>query len=230
MNVLGIIPARGGSKGVKRKNLIDIDGNPLIRYSFQTAQESTLMTQFVVSTDDDEIEEYAISQKVDVVKRPKEIAEDHSPVIDAVKYTLDQLETQFDLIILLQPTSPIRTGEDLDNVIKMFEDQNLDGVVSVIPMDDVHPARMYELEDDKTMVPLNEQMEVQRRQELPVVYYRNGAIYAIRTKTMYDERTLMAKRKKGYVMSADLWANIDCYRDVIVTDALVRAWKKGEIA
>ena len=138
---------------------------------------------------------------------------------------------EFDLIILLQPTSPIRTGRDIDQVIEMFEnDPALDGVISVVPMDDMHPARMYNIDEEKRMTPFLTDGETSQRQDLAPVYYRNGCIYAVRKDAFLKEHTLMVKKKKAYVMPLGHLANIDDERDLIIADVLVKLWKENQLA
>lgn len=233
MKVLGIIPARGGSKGVKDKNIRQVAGKPLIAYAIDCARESRLLSKTIVSTDSLAIAEFARSLECEVMMRPPELARDETPMPPVLIHVLKELEDQgeqYDLVILLQVTSPIRTGEDVDNVISMFEQSpNLEGVISVVPMDDVHPARMYTLGQGQWIFPFLENGEEARRQDLPVVYYRNGCIYAIRTQALLEKKSLMVKNKKAYVMPARHLANVDDERDLIIADVLVKLWKEGKL-
>lgn len=231
MKVLAIIPARGGSKGVRDKNIRDVAGQPLITYAVEAAQQSKRITKTLVSTDSEKIASVVRQAGGDVMMRPGELAEDNSPVVQVINYVLEKLKSvneEFDVIVLLQPTSPIRTGQNIDEVIAMFDDQKVEGVISVVPMDDVHPARMYTT-DDGWMKPFIETGETAQRQDLPVVYYRNGCIYAVRTSVFFKEKTLMVKQKKAYVMKREHLANIDDERDLIIADVLVNMWKSGKL-
>ena len=230
MRSLAIIPARGGSKGVKDKNIRLVNGKPLIVYSIETAHESQLLTDAVVSTDSEKIAEEATKHGIEVIHRPSTLAQDDTSIIPVISHTLEQLDRPFDLIILLQPTSPIRTGEDIDKVIQMFmDDHDLEGVISVVPMDDIHPARMYKIDHDLRMDPLIKDHEQARRQDLPMVYFRNGCIYAVRTTTFVAKKSLMVNNKKAYIMPVDHLANVDNERDLIVTDTLIRLWKENKL-
>jgi CMP-N-acetylneuraminic acid synthetase len=234
LNVLGIIPARGGSKGVIGKNTRLVAGEPLIAYSIQAAQASRSLTYFLTTTDDERIAEVAERYGSPVLRRPADLAQDDTPMVPVVLHALDQAEKAterfYDLVVLLQPTSPIREGSDIDAVIHMFEGEpELEGVISVCAMDDAHPARMYHLDEAGWMEPLWSEWETARRQDLPVVYYRNGAIYAIRRSTLVEQRTLMSRRKKAYVMPVERLANIDDERDLVITEALVKLWKAGQL-
>ncbi len=232
MRVLAIIPARGGSKGVKDKNIRLVADQPLISYSIQVAQESKTLTDIVVSTDSKRIAEVAREYGAEVLLRPDHLAEDTTPIIPVIQHILEQQTTSgkaaYDLIILLQPTSPIRTGEDIDQVVQMLkEDPETDGVISVVPMDDIHPARMYTLGPRQHMHPFIDHGETLQRQELEVVYYRNGCIYAVRTKAFQEEGSLMVKKKKAYVMPLEWLANVDDERDLLIADVLVKKWKES---
>lgn len=230
MKTLAVIPARGGSKGVHRKNVRLVAGQPLISYAIQAAAESALLTAFVVTTDSEDIAHVAREYNAFTLLRPPELAQDATPMLPVVIHALEQVEKvsgqHFDAVLLLQPTSPIRTGQNIDEVIAMLRaDAAVEGVVSVCPMDDTHPARMYNLEDE-WMKPLWAEWETMQRQKLPVVYYRNGAIYAVRRPVLYEQKTLMPACKKAYVMPREWLANIDDERDLVIADALVRIWKE----
>jgi CMP-N,N'-diacetyllegionaminic acid synthase len=232
MKVLGIIPARGGSKGVLRKNIREVDGLPLIAYTINCAQQSTKLTEFVVNTDDEEIAQVARQFNAAVMIRPAELGTDTAPVTEVVKHIVDYYKTklnkEFDLIVLLQVTAPLRTGEDVDNVISFFEqDSTLDGAISVVPMLDMHPARMYSISDEDRMVPfLGGNTETVNRQELKPVYYRNGCIYAVKTEALIRENKLMVQNKRPYVMNPEWLANVDDERDLLITEVLIKKWKQ----
>jgi CMP-N,N'-diacetyllegionaminic acid synthase len=232
MKVICIIPARGGSKGVKRKNIKEVSGKPLIAYAIECAMQSKKVTYFTVSTEDDEIAEVASRWQSPVVKRPAELAADETPMLPVLLHALDYLETEydfiFDLVILLQTTSPIRTASDVDDVITMFEeDPTLDGVISVVELNNMHLSKMYNVDEEGWMQPVADVSETGNRQELPPVYYRNGCIYAVRPEAMKKEKTIMVKNKKAYIMPAEWWANIDDEKDLVHTESLMQTWKEN---
>jgi CMP-N-acetylneuraminic acid synthetase len=234
MRVLAIIPGRGGSKGVKGKNIRMVDGMPLIGYAIKTASEAAKIDRFIVNTDSNEIEEVATSFNAEVYRRQPKWGSDRAPIVPVILETIEALEKQgefYDVVVLLQITSPIRTGKNVDEVIEMFEnDPQLSGVISVVPMHDVHPARMYRLNENSLMLPLNPEWETVRRQDIPPVYYRNGCIYATRIDVLKKNLTLMPEGKKGYVMPVEWLANIDDERDLIITEALIKHFKtNGEL-
>jgi CMP-N,N'-diacetyllegionaminic acid synthase len=230
MRILSIIPARGGSKGVPGKNVKLLGGKPLIAHAIECAIECKIVSKIVVSTDSIEIKEIAENYNVEVVKRPSELANDTSNVVTAIKHAYEFINEEFDIIVLLQPTSPLRTSKDLENVIRLLEEnQDSDGVISVVPMDDVHPARMYNLADDNSLVPFLANGETERRQDLNPVYYRNGCFYAVRTKAFFKQKTLMVQNKLAYVMNPDWLTNIDTPRDFKIATFLYEDWKNENI-
>jgi len=233
MKVLAIIPARGGSKGVPDKNIRIVAGKPLIAYAIECAQGSRLINRIVVSTDSPIIAQTASDYGAEVLVRPSDLAQDDTPMPPVLLHVLQTLQENgenYDLVVLLQATSPIRTGQDIDHVVEMFASTlDLDAVISVVPMDDVHPARMYTLNEGQWMNPYIESGEEARRQDLPVVYYRNGCIYAIRPEILKDKKSLMVKNKKAYIMPAKWLANIDDERDLIIAEALIKMWKSGQL-
>jgi CMP-N-acetylneuraminic acid synthetase len=224
--VLAIIPARGGSKGVPGKNLKELGGKPLIQYAIDTANQSVLLAHVVVSTDDEDIANYARSAGVEVVIRPKELATDKSSVVDSVWHVLDKLGYFWDGIVLLQPTSPLRTGSELDNVIRLlFRDDQTEGVVSVVEMYDQHPARMYRMGSEAELTPFLPNGETTRRQDLEPVYYRNGCFYAVQMAAFIRYKTLMPPRKRALLMEGYWLLNIDEPRDFLVGEVMVKEWE-----
>lgn len=222
MKFLGIIPARGGSKGVKKKNIRLVNNKPLIGYTIEAAQKSKLLTNFLVTTDSDEIIEVVKKYNCNFQKRTSENAQDKTPIEPVLFEVLDNLEENYDIIILLQPTAPARTAKDIDNVIQMFiDDENTKCVVSVVELEDIHPARMYLINND-ILRPLQKENEKKRRQDLEPVYLRNGCIYAIITKDFFENKKLILDTKKPYIMSEDKWINIDTERDLLVAETLLK--------
>lgn len=234
MRSLGIIPARGGSKGVPRKNVRLVAGKPLIAYAVQAAEQSRRLTSFLTTTDDDEIAEISARWGSPVLRRPADLAQDGTAMVPVLVHALEAAEQKanasFDAIILLQPTSPFRRGEDVDSVIEILEtDLEIDSVVSVCEMDDTHPARMYWMDAKGYLDSLLPEWETARRQDVPLVYYRNGALYACRRKLLVERQLIMGDRKKAYVMPRAWLANIDDERDLVIADALAPFWQEGKL-
>lgn len=222
MKVLGIIPARGGSKGVKKKNIRLLNNRPLIEYSINAAKNSKLLSNFTVTTDCDEIIDIVKQNNCNFHKRSKTNSTDSSPIEPVIHEVLDSFNIDFDIIILLQPTAPARTGEDIDRVIKMFtDDKNLECVVSVVELNDIHPARMYKIDGQK-LSPLEKENEFKRRQDLKPVYLRNGAFYAIKKDSFLSKNRLILENKKAYIMPEEKWINIDTERDLLIANVLIK--------
>ncbi|SHM95515.1 acylneuraminate cytidylyltransferase family protein [Flavobacterium xinjiangense] len=226
MRILVVIPARGGSKGVPKKNIKLLGGKPLIAHAIECANSSKLVSKIVVSTDSDEIAAMVSNYKIEVVKRPLELADDTSNVVTAVEHAYKFLNEEFDIIVLLQPTSPLRTPKDLDDIIRLLqENPQTDGVISVVPMNEIHPARMYNLADNSMLTSFLENGETLRRQDLNPVYYRNGCFYAVRTKAFFEQKSFMVENKLAFIMNPDWLANIDTQRDFKLATLLYQDWK-----
>lgn len=230
MRVLAVIPARGGSKGIKKKNIRLVNGKPLISYTIEKAQESHLITDLIVSTDDKDIIDVTKKHNCDFKPRSKENASDESTMESVLFEVLESLKQKYDVVIVLQPTTPIREVEDIDNVIKMFlNDKNLESVVSVVELNDIHPARMYTLTNELDMIALDMDAERNRRQELKPVYLRNGAIYAATVESLLKNKKLISDNKKAYIMPESKWLNIDTQRDILIAEVIISEWIKGKL-
>ncbi|MGV9003501.1 acylneuraminate cytidylyltransferase family protein [Flavobacterium sp.] len=230
MKVLVIIPARGGSKGVPKKNIKLLGDKPLVAYAIDCAKNAKKVARIIVSTDSQEIATIAKLYNCDYNIRPQELAEDTSNVVTAVEYVYNQLNEDFDVLLLLQPTSPFRTSNDLDEIISLLEENNaIDGVISVVPMDDMHPARMYNLSNENQLASYVEDGETKRRQDLKPIYYRNGCFYAVRTKAFFQEKSFMVKNKMAYIMKPEWLVNIDTPRDFRIAELLLEEWKNENI-
>ena len=231
MQVLAIIPARGGSKGIPEKNLIEIDGKPLICYTIESALRSNRLSKICVSSDHQGILELASKYPVDIHERSHNLAGDSSPVTDTIKAIISENGSQssYSAIMLLQPTAPIREGVDIDNAIALLEsDSTINSVISVCPMNEVHPARMY-WEKQGRLNSILPEFEESRRQDIPVAYYRNGSIYLVKTDAFKETGSVMAPPIFPYKMPAGHLLNIDDPRDVIIANSLIPIWKAGKL-
>lgn len=231
LKVLGIIPARGGSKGVPGKNLLKLDGKPLISYTIEAALESRWLHRICVSSDDHKILEVGLSYSIDTHMRPNYLAGDQSPVTDTIRDIITNVEygQNYDSIMLLQPTAPIREGRDIDGAVELLiNSNNINSVVSVCPMNEVHPARMYWMKND-CLEPILQVYEQKRRQDIPVAYYRNGSIYLVRTKSFIMENSVMAKPMAPYCMLSSRLLNIDEPHDIKLAEYLLPLWKQGKL-
>ncbi|MGE3549978.1 MAG: 2-C-methyl-D-erythritol 4-phosphate cytidylyltransferase [Geobacter sp.] len=206
--VLAIIPARGGSKGVPRKNIRELAGKPLIAWSIEAAKKSQYIDRIVISTDDQEIAEVATQWGGEVpFFRPAELAQDNTPGIAPVLHMLDNLKPSYDLVVLLQPTSPLRTVEDIDGVIALLDSNNAKSCVSVVTPNK-SPYWMYTIEKDGNVHPVLEG-DYSRRQDLPSVYALNGAVYAADVAWLHDKKTFLDKQTLAYIMTKERSIDID---------------------
>ncbi|MCF6132672.1 acylneuraminate cytidylyltransferase family protein [Flavobacterium wongokense] len=190
MKILGLIPARGGSKGVPKKNIKLLGKLPLIEYTINSAKESSLLTQIVVSTDDEEI---AIAAEVSGVKpsfvRPEEFAQDTSTSLEVVQHAIAFFESQnifFDAVCLLQPTNPFRERGFIDKAIEKFKISNADSLVSVLEIPhEYNPHWAFEEATDGLLkIATGETHIIPRRQDLPKAFHRDGSVYITKTETI----------------------------------------------
>jgi len=222
--ILGIIPARGGSKGIPGKNIRQVAGKPLIKWAIESAQDSNLITDFYVSTDDVEIAKVARSCGAEVLMRPDNLAQDKTPMIPAVQHACSQAEVingQYDFIVLLQPTAPQRTGADIDAALNLLiKSKDADSVVSVYMVEDTHPSRMY-TKDNEFLVKYAEEPAGALRQDLDSVYHRNGAIYACDRELLMNDELLIGNKCVAYEMPKERSGNIDDMLDLHITELML---------
>lgn len=218
--ILAIIPARGGSKGVHRKNIRNLAGKPLIAWTIEEAKKSKYITKLILSSEDEEIIKVAKEYGCDVpFVRPMVLAEDDTPGIAPVIHALQQCPG-FDYVVLLQPTSPLRTVEDIDGCIELILQKNFELCVSVTEPSK-SPYWMYTLENDNQLKPLIQQEKVtSRRQDLPSVIALNGAIYVGKVDCVKKEKTFLNNTTRGYVMPYERSFDIDTEFDFKICEYL----------
>ncbi|GMB01707.1 acylneuraminate cytidylyltransferase family protein [Pelosinus sp. IPA-1] len=220
--VLGIIPARGGSKGIPGKNIIDLAGKPLIAWTIEAAKKSKYIDRLVLSSDDDDIIRVATQCGCEVpFKRPDEFAKDNTPGIDPVLHAISMLPG-FDYIILLQPTSPLRTAEDIDGCIEYCMIKQANCCISVTEPDK-SPFWMYHINSQGILEPIlqTDNEVATRRQDLPVVYALNGAVYVAKCDWLITNKSFLSKETVGYAMSKDHSIDIDSLRDLQLAKLLL---------
>jgi N-acylneuraminate cytidylyltransferase len=228
MRVLGIIPARGGSKGIPRKNLALLNGRPLLSYTAETALLSTRLTKVVLSTDDQEIADYGRSLGIAVpFMRPSELAQDQSPTIDAlldVLQRLRELGETYDAVFTLQPTNPLRTLADIDGAIALLERTGADSVISFTDVGGKHPARMKTLDSQGSVVnpSFAEQFEGMPRQLLPRFYLREGSVYLTRASVLTGQHSIQGKDCRAWIVPEWRACNIDTKFDFFITEQVLR--------
>lgn len=224
--ILALIPARGGSKGVPRKNIRLLSGKPLIGWTIDQARESRYIDEIIVSTEDPAIAE--VSKKSGAIVpfiRPRALAEDASPMIDVIIHALKWLRDNggiFDLVVLLQPTSPLRTPEDIDRAIELFFSKKAKTVVAVC-LAGHHPYRMNILPRNGRMNKFIKPCNVHiGRQKLPVFYYINGAVYVADINYIMRYKTLYGNNTYAYIMPEERSVDIDNEIDFYFSEYLLR--------
>jgi len=219
-NILCIIPARGGSKGVHRKNIRSVGGKPLIGWTIEVALNTPCIDRIIVSTDDAEIADTAKGYGIAVpFLRPEELARDNTPDMPVYEHTLNWLSQQEqynpEIIIWLRPTSPLRTSTDIENAVDMLVDSNADWVRSVCEATH-HPYWMYKLNKGK-MTSFIEDIDIQqynRRQLLPPVYRLNGAVDVTWRRTILEKRLNYGGHMQAYIMPVERSLDIDTESDI----------------
>ena len=211
--VLALIPARGGSKGLPGKNILPVGGRPLLAWSVDAARAARSVDRVVLSSDDDAIMAAARACGCEVpFVRPAALASDAATTIDVVMHALDALPG-YDLIVLLQPTSPLRTAADIDAACERLASSGAPACVSVSLVDQ-SPYWMYRLGDNQSLVPVVEAPPgVTRRQDLPAVYALNGAVYVADTAWLRQARTFITRATVAHVMPAERSIDIDTIAD-----------------
>jgi len=232
--VLGIIPARGGSRSIIRKNLKHLQGKPLLSYTITEALRAKRLQMVIVSSDDDEIISTSRKYGAEVpFVRPQHLASDNALAIDVVQHAVDTLESKgekFDIIVMLQPTSPLRIAEDIDNCIDLLISTKATSVISVERVGANHPFRMKLIDSEGRLHDYaNEVVENLPRQKLPEIYIRNGAIYATRRDVLINERSFKGRDSRAYVMPPERSVNIDEEVDFILADILMRNLDRGQV-
>jgi len=219
MRILGVIPARGGSKGVPRKNIRALGGKPLIAYTIEAAAASKRPTRTIVSTEDEEIARVAREVGGDVpFVRPAKLSTDEAKAIPVIQHALSAVEEQengtpYDGVMMLQPTTPFRTSEDIDAAVDLLETTGADSVISVVDVGGHHPARMKYIEGNRLIdPPFCEEYENQPRQELSPMYIRNGAIYLTRREIL-QSGSFKGRDCRAWAMPAERSINIDTMLD-----------------
>lgn len=228
MITVAIIPARGGSKGVPRKNLREVAGKPLIAWSIEAALAVRRLSSVVVSTDDEEIASIARSFGAEVpFLRPQELASDTATSLSVLQHAVPEIEGQtgnrIDRVLLLQPTSPLRVSDDLEASLDIMEKGNLTSVVSVVPVEHAHPMLLKTIKEGILHPYLPDFPEGARRQDLtPSVYTTNGAVYVLDRDTIVSGGSLLGHRTAPYVMDMERSLDIDTEFDLKLADFLLR--------
>jgi N-acylneuraminate cytidylyltransferase len=223
MRTLGIIPARGGSKGLPGKNTRPLAGRPLLEWTVRAARNSGRIDRLVLSTDDASIAAAGTACACEVpFLRPAQLAADDTPMIDVVLHALDVLCDEIDLVVLLQPTSPLRSGHDIAACVDLCVQTGAPSVVAVTPATE-SPYWMFTMGPGLSLARLLPEAPMRaRRQDLPAAYRVNGAVYVARPDWLRRQRAFMAAETKGYVMPAERSVDIDNLDDWEMAEAVFR--------
>lgn len=222
-NILGIITARGGSKGLRRKNICVVGGKPIIAWTIEAAKHSKYLDRIVLSSEDSEIISIARKWRCEVpFVRPKELSEDKTPGIFPVIHAINTLPDKYDFIVLLQPTSPLRTAQDIDACIKKCISGNHHSCVSVVEPEK-SPFWMFSRNNKGFLVPLikTDKMPA-RRQELPKVYALNGAVYVADCEWLLKRKSFVMEKTSAYEMPVDRSLDIDSRFDLLKMEAYLK--------
>jgi CMP-N,N'-diacetyllegionaminic acid synthase len=215
--ILSIIPARGGSKGLLRKNIINLAGKPLIAWTIEASLKSKYITKTIVSSEDGEILETSIKYGAEIIRRPDDLASDTATSESVVKHAIDYLKykgEEFDIVILLQPTSPLRNSKDIDSAFEVMFNSEATAVISTCEFDNKILKTFIECSNGFLEGISNNKYPFVRRQDLPAVYMPNGAIYIINVKSFREEKSFLTSKTLNYVMPKSRSIDIDNQSDM----------------
>jgi CMP-N-acetylneuraminic acid synthetase len=226
-NILAMIPARGGSKGIPGKNIRKFAGKPLLVHSVEAALNCPLITRTVVSTDDDEIAEISKTHGAQVIKRPDELAADASLVIDAMRYTVRKVEEageQVEFVILLEPTSPFRRMEDIEKCLQLLIEDKADSVATFTPSD-ISPNRLWRVTDEVVEPYIEGAVPWLPRQKQPKAFELTGQMYALSKKILFEQEdsiSLLLGRVSAVITPKETALDIDTELDFIVAETIMQ--------
>jgi len=222
---ISIIPARRGSKGIPRKNIRLLISKPLIVYTIESAKKSKYLNRIIASTEDKEIAEISKKYGAEVIERPAKFAKDDAPALPVFQHVVDFLEKNDkykpDIIVILQPTSPLREGRDIDRAIEKLLQTNCDSVVSVCEFDH-SPYWAYKLNGDKIEYFVKSKYNTARRQDLPKIYRPNGAVYVTRRKILIEENRVLGGDTRAIIMPLERSVDIDTELDFKFAEFLIK--------
>lgn len=229
MKILGLIPARGGSKGIPRKNIKLLNGIPLLFYTIDEAKKSVLSQDIMLSSEDEEIITFARKKGVNIpFVRPSELAKDDTPSIEVIRHALNFFIEKgifYDAVCLLQVTNPFRSASLIDQAVEKFIVADIDSIVSVSPIPhNYNPNWAYYLDENKLNLNrvLDHEPLISRRQDLKKSYYRDGAIYITKSEVILKQNSIYGD-KIGYVLSNNLdRINIDTDEDWFIAESVLK--------
>ena len=210
-SILGLITARGGSKGIPRKNVKELAGKPLIQWTIESARDSVFIDRLVVTSDSEEILSVSRGLGCETIQRPSCFAQDESSSMEAILHAIEVLSPSYDYLILLQPTSPLRKTSDIDGILESAITSNSEIMVSVSKLK-THPMFIYEIHNGylRSFQPQKEQL---RRQDMPPVYVHNGALYVAEVAKLKAEKSFNGPTAMAYVTDGLINLDIDTLED-----------------
>lgn len=230
-NILTVIPARGGSKGLKDKNILPLAGKPLIVYTIEAARKSRFVREVIVTTDSRKIA--AVARRYGAQTpflRSKDLATDKAPTLGVLQHAVREYEKitgkKFDYILLLQCTTPLRTARHIDEAVQLFLNHNEDSLISCYKGQAVHPSIMY-MQKCGRLISFCEKGKLKRRQDFQEVYVRNGAIYLMSRELLMEKNLIVGARPLLYIMSRWQSVNIDTREDFNIAELILTAKKRN---
>ena len=220
--VLGLIPARGGSKGIPRKNLRRLAGKPLLEWTAEAALASRFIDRVVLSTDDAEIASVGASLGLDVpFERPAAAASDTASAADVISHAIGEIGRSYDYLVYLEPTTPLRLAKDIDACLERLDGSGADFCVSV-QRSQQRPEWMFYLGPDDQIEPAVGRFTAGRRQDMRECYVLNGAVYAARIEAFLRTSTFLTETTLGYVMPPERSVDLDEPADFEAAEAILR--------
>jgi CMP-N,N'-diacetyllegionaminic acid synthase len=223
--VIALIPARGGSKGIPRKNLVLLAGKPLISYTINAAKRSKLIDEIWISSDDEEILNVSENLGTKTLKRPKEISDDDASAVDVVNHFIEYISSKGArseaIILYLQPTSPLRNESHIDGLLRAMQQAGAIGAISVVDAEKP-PHKAFRLDNNGHLQSLfNERLSNARRQDLPKCYYPNGAMYAFRIYEFLNRQGFPSNGSIPFIMNGIDSIDIDGTNDLKYAEAVI---------
>lgn len=220
--ILAVIPARGGSKGVPRKNIRDLAGKPLIAWTIEEANKSGYIDYLIVSSEDEEILQISRQWGANTpFIRPKKLAEDNTPGIEVVLHAVQECP-EYTHVLLLQPTSPLCRAEHIDSFIEQFHSQDMKCSIAVTSPDK-HPMWMFTMDDNNQLNPFFKGTIPTNRQECPAAYAINGALYMAEIFWLQRNRSFLSEETRGFYMPPEVSLDIDTELDFKICNFLFQS-------
>lgn len=224
VKVLGLISARGGSKGLPGKNIYPVCGLPLIAWTILAARKARLIDRLILSSDDQAIIDVAKYYGCEVpFSRPENLATDEATSVDVAVHALETLPEKYDLLVLLQPTSPLRTAEDIDGAVQLLLDTQAPSVVSVA-ISNKSPYWMLQIDENGSLEPLlSSEVRPKRRQDAPCIFLPNGAVYVVSSAVFLEQRNFLLPGTRPWIMPERRSIDIDLLEDIQYLEWLCRS-------